>query len=119
MHTCAPHPRHQQQEHPGADLFGGVPPALLEFAGTLAAAPVIRTRSEQGRPVPVLCVELHGVGPRGNTVHAELPFAEEERRATEACAAALQPGQRVIVTTAANTLRLNLPRALSVAPAAE
>lgn len=114
MHTCTSHP----DTHP-ADLLGDTAAPQLQFTGTLAAAPVIRTRSEHGRPVPVLCIELQGVGPHGNTLHAELPFAESARRAAEAQAQALQPGQRVAVTSPIPALRLSLPQATSVALAAD
>lgn len=120
MHTCA---------HPTAEpeLFGFDPGApggdttvmLIQFSGTVAEAPVIRTRSEHGRPVPVLCLELHSVGPHGNTAHVELPFAEADRKAAEAQAHALRPGQRVTASTPIQLLRLSLPHASSVAPEAD
>jgi len=116
MHTCALHP------DASADLFGDMPepqPPQLEFTGTLAAPPVIRTRSDHGRPVPVLCVELQGVGPHGHTLHAEVPFTEDQRKAAEAQANTLRAGQRVAVTTPITTLRLSLPQATSVALAAD
>lgn len=120
VHTCA-----RQPDEP--DWFGIDPGApggdrtvlLVAFTGTLAEAPVIRTRSDHGRPVPVLCVELHSVGPHANTMHAELPFAEGQRKACEAQAHALRPGQRVTVSTPIHLLRLSLPHASTVALAAD
>lgn len=121
--TAAVHTRAQPPAEP--DMFGmdpGAPGgdvAALQFIGTLAAAPVIRTRSDHGKPVPVLCVDLHDVGMQGNTVHAELPFAETDRKAAQAQAHALRPGQRVAVIHPAHALRLSLPHAVSVAPVAD
>ena len=77
------------------------------------------TSDDHGRPVPVLCVELQGVGPHGHTLHAEVPFTEDQRKAAEAQANALRAGQRVAVTTPITTLRLSLPQATSVALAAD
>lgn len=108
MHTCTHTPAEPKLFDPG--------PVLVEFTGIVAGAPETRTRSDHGRPVPVLCVELHSVGPHGNTIHAELPFAECDRKAAEAQAHALRPGQRVAVVHPAHALRLSLPHAVSVTP---
>lgn len=121
MHTCAHTPAEPELfgYDPGAPGGDITTVALIEFCGIVAEAPVIRTRSEHGRPVPVLCVELHSVGPHGNTAHVELPFAEADRKAAEAQAHALRPGLRVTASTPIPLLRLSLPHASSLALAAD
>ena len=103
------------------DLFGAplidqpMPAVLMEFPGTLTAPPQIRTRSNHGAAMPVLCLEIQGDGPSAMRLHAEIPFDEAHRKQAEQQAHTLRPGQRVAITSNVSDVRLTLHHAISVA----
>ncbi len=104
MQVIAPNPTK-------VDLFSPPSADRLMFSGILARDAQIRIKpvGHDGRPTPVLCLELRDVGPGQHTLRAEQVYTEATRKHAEAAAARLREGTRVSVTSPIDHLRLSLP----------
>lgn len=93
---------------PGTGAHGG---AMLQFQGVLARAPEIRNKAvdREGHFVPVLCVDLDGVGPMRRRIHAEQPFTEATRPQAERLARQFKKGDAIQINTSPMDVRLFLP----------
>lgn len=100
-----------------ADLFAGEAPNRMAFTGVLAKDAEIRVKAvgADGRPMPVLCLDLQDVGPGQHLLHAEQVYTEATRKHAEAAAARLRQGMRVTVTSPLDHLRLSLPHVETIA----
>ena len=83
----------------------------MEFTGVLVRAAEVRTKpvGDGTHALPVVCLDLHQVGPGLHLVHAEQIFTEATRKQAEALAASLPKGARVTVRTPLLGIRISLP----------
>lgn len=103
------------------DLFadpaqGQQPGMVLEFTGTLKADAQVRSKpvGDGGHALPVLCLELEGVGPALQTVRVEQVYPEALLHQAEQRARGLRRHMRVSVTTNPFDLRLFIPHAQQI-----
>lgn len=108
MQPCAPEP--QLFDFDPGDV-GEVTVLCIELTGTLAEHASVRIKpvGPQGEGMPVLCMDLHNVGPSGRRVHATRVFPPTERADAEALASQLRKGMRVTVACPLTDMRLSLP----------
>ena len=124
MHASAPTPTAEPAE---ADMFGPDPsispandtraPALrLQFSGTLAHDAEVRSKpvGDGQHVLPVLCLDLCGVGPALHALHAEQIYSEATRKQAEQLARTLKKGQRVSLSTSLLDMRVFLPHVDSI-----
>lgn len=113
VHTSAQAVNQAAHQASEPDLFAddATQPLRLEFTGTLRADAQVRIKpiGTDGHALPVLCLELEGVGPGHHLLRAEQIFPEGHHAQAEKAARTLRKGMQVRVQTSALDLRLYLP----------
>lgn len=88
------------------------PGLAFTFTGVLVHHAEVRMKQlDDHHYVPVVCLDLDGVGAGHHRVHAEQPFTDATRHEAEALAKRLRKGDQVTVATHLMDVRLVLPAA--------
>ncbi|RMX06737.1 hypothetical protein D8I35_09555 [Corticibacter populi] len=106
----------QQEATPMHEATPTQPAPHIALTGTLSADAVVRIQpiGELGKPMHVLQLQIHGIGPAGATATLQQVFPPHNPAAPHARAAQLRKGTRVRFVASAEHLHLNIPLVESI-----